>query len=55
MAFLTGDTLAPEGLEFLEGVRRPTIENPFSPDDVRRVLGRLVAERAERRAGPGRT
>jgi CheY-like chemotaxis protein len=45
VAFITGDTLTPQAATFLEAARRPALQKPFSPEDVRRVVRRILAER----------
>ncbi len=40
--FLTGDTLSPETREFLERSGAPSICKPFSVEDLRRAVGRMV-------------
>jgi PAS domain S-box-containing protein len=46
MIFITGDTLSPEAKGFLATAKRPVIEKPFVPDDVRRVV-REVLDRVD--------
>lgn len=36
--FVTGDTLSPVMERFLSRIRRPVLEKPFTPDEVRRVI-----------------
>jgi two-component system NtrC family sensor kinase len=38
MVFLTGDTLGPEPQRFLEETGAPSVNKPFTPDDLRRVV-----------------
>ncbi len=40
--FLTGDTLGPETMEFLERTGAPNLGKPFSLDEVQRVLQRAL-------------
>jgi CheY-like chemotaxis protein len=51
VAFLTGDSLTPEVIDFLQRVQRPTLPKPFSLDEVERLMQRTLAHVA--RAGPG--
>ncbi len=44
--FVTGDTLTSTLREFAAASRRPIIEKPFLPDDVRRIVAELVATNA---------
>jgi len=41
--FVTGDTLSENARRFLEQARRPTIEKPLVPDEVRKVVAELLA------------
>jgi PAS domain S-box-containing protein len=43
VVFVTGDTLTPAVREFMTTSRRPVIEKPFAPDDVRRIVAELAA------------
>lgn len=45
MIFVTGDTLGPESAEFLRRSKAPTFGKPFEPDDVRRVIDRVLHAR----------
>jgi DNA-binding NtrC family response regulator len=45
MIFVTGDTLGPESAEFLRRSAAPTFGKPFEPDDVRRVIDRVLRAR----------
>ncbi|MFO1305462.1 MAG: response regulator [Burkholderiales bacterium] len=55
VVFVTGDTLTPALREFVTTSRRPVIEKPFVPDDVRRVVAELamgdIPHQAERSRG----
>lgn len=42
LGFLTGDTLSPRTRQFMERAGVPGLSKPFTPEDVRRVLRRLV-------------
>ena len=42
VVFVTGDTLTPALREFVTNSRRPIIEKPFLPDDVRRIVAELA-------------
>ncbi|MDQ0323139.1 CheY-like chemotaxis protein [Pararhizobium capsulatum DSM 1112] len=42
IGFITGDTLGPAAGRFLARSECPVIEKPFTPEDIRRVLGSLV-------------
>jgi two-component system NtrC family sensor kinase len=45
LVFITGDTLSEAAQRFLAEAKRPVIEKPFIPDDVRAVVrGMLSAE-----------
>jgi len=44
--FLTGDTLNPESAEFVQRTGAPCISKPFDFDDVYRVIGRALGNRA---------
>lgn len=41
-AFVTGDTLGQASERFLVQARRPLLEKPFLPDDVRRLINDLL-------------
>lgn len=41
-AFVTGDTLGQASERFLKEARRPILEKPFLPADVRRLIGELL-------------
>jgi two-component system NtrC family sensor kinase len=43
MIFLTGDTLSPAAIGFLQKAQRPCIEKPFNAEEVRRVVGEVLA------------
>jgi CheY-like chemotaxis protein len=42
MAFVTGDTLSQASERFLAEIRRPLLEKPFLPADVRRLIDELL-------------
>jgi hypothetical protein len=42
MAFVTGDTLGQASERFLAEIRRPLLEKPFLPADVRRLIDELL-------------
>jgi CheY-like chemotaxis protein len=48
VVFVTGDTLSASVSTFLGQCGRPCIEKPFSPEEVRRVVGRVLAAAAAR-------
>jgi CheY-like chemotaxis protein len=43
VAFVTGDTLGHASERFLADARRPLLEKPFLPADVRRVIDELLS------------
>ena len=43
VVFVTGDTLASDLREFVDGSGQPVIEKPFLPNEVRRVVAQLAA------------
>jgi CheY-like chemotaxis protein len=43
VAFVTGDTLGHASERFLADVRRPLLEKPFLPADVRRLVDELLS------------
>jgi two-component system NtrC family sensor kinase len=43
MVFLTGDTLSPAAIAFLDKAARPCIEKPFNAGEVRRVVADALA------------
>ena len=43
-AFITGDSLGATARDFLRTSGRPYIEKPFSPEELRDLVGRLLAE-----------
>jgi len=43
MVFITGDTLGPANRAFLERTGQPYLEKPLSPEEVRRVVHRVLA------------
>ncbi|MEO8756054.1 MAG: ATP-binding protein, partial [Casimicrobiaceae bacterium] len=44
VVFITGDTLTATLAEFVASSRRPVIEKPFLPSEVRRVVAELLAD-----------
>ncbi|OGK77833.1 MAG: hypothetical protein A2X52_12230 [Candidatus Rokubacteria bacterium GWC2_70_16] len=42
IAFVTGDALSPRTREFLEATGAPCLEKPFRPEDVRRIVSRIL-------------
>lgn len=50
IVFVTGDTLASALREFVSGSGRPVIEKPFTPGEVRRIVGEVAT--ASRSAPP---
>ena len=42
LAFLTGDTISPEAQAFLRATKRPYLEKPIKPSDLRSFVSRLV-------------
>jgi len=46
LAFITGDTLSPRVREFLNQARRPHLEKPLLPRDIRDLVHRLMRERS---------
>jgi DNA-binding NarL/FixJ family response regulator len=44
VAFITGDTLSGEIHKFLQATRRPYLEKPVGPDDIRDLV-RQIADR----------
>jgi len=42
VVFLTGDTLSPETQTFLEQTAAPTVSKPFTPEEVRRAVQRVL-------------
>jgi hypothetical protein len=44
--FLTGDTLNPESREFVQQTGAPCLSKPFDFDEVYRVIGRALRNRA---------
>jgi CheY-like chemotaxis protein len=45
--FLTGDTATPELLEFFERTGAPSVHKPFTIDEVRRAVQRILAANAK--------
>jgi hypothetical protein len=46
VAFVTGDTMSPAARAFLDSTGRPRLEKPIAPDDLRALMGRMLAEGA---------
>jgi len=44
VAFVTGDTMSPQARSFLKNSGRPYIEKPVRPEEIRKLVGELVAE-----------
>ena len=42
LAFLTGDTISPDAQAFLRATKRPYLEKPIKPSDLRSFVSRLV-------------
>jgi CheY-like chemotaxis protein len=42
LAFITGDSLSPEIQAFLRDTKVPCLEKPFLPEDVLRLVARVV-------------
>jgi CheY-like chemotaxis protein len=42
VVFVTGDTLGPESVEFLQRTGVPTLGKPFDPGDIRRVVRQVL-------------
>src|SRR3546814_7477818 len=42
--FISGDTLSPSARVFLQRVQRPFIEKPFTLEEVRALVGRVLNE-----------
>jgi len=42
LAFLTGDTISPDAQAFLRATKRPYLEKPIKPSDLRTFVSRLV-------------
>ncbi len=45
LGFVTGDTVSPDARRFLERARRPVVEKPIAPQDIRALVRRLMEER----------
>ncbi|MEQ8356157.1 MAG: PAS domain S-box protein [Kiloniellaceae bacterium] len=43
-AFISGDTLSPSARNFLKRVKRPFVEKPFTLEEVRLLVGKVLAE-----------
>ena len=48
LAFLTGDTISPDTQVFLRATKRPYLEKPIKPSDLRNFVSRLVSKPHER-------
>ena len=44
LAFLTGDTISPDAQVFLRATKRPYLEKPVKPADLRTFVSKLVSE-----------
>jgi PAS domain S-box-containing protein len=44
LAFLTGDTISPDSQVFLRATKRPYLEKPIKPSDLRNFVSRLVSK-----------
>ena len=42
LAFLTGDTISPDAQAFLRATKRPYLEKPIKPDELRSFVSKLV-------------
>ena len=42
MIFLTGDALSPEVAEFIGASGRPSLDKPFDPEQVRRIVSQAL-------------
>ena len=42
LAFLTGDTISPDAQVFLRATKRPYLEKPVKPADLRTFVSKLV-------------
>lgn len=49
LAFMTGDTLSPRVREFLDTSKRPYVEKPITPGDIRELVELLTRDKALRR------
>jgi CheY-like chemotaxis protein len=49
LGFVTGDTMSPSARSFLDAARRPCLEKPIAPAELRAMVRRMVAERHERK------
>jgi len=47
VAFLTGDTISPDAQAFLRATKRPCLEKPVKPADLRSFVSRLVGKQLE--------
>ena len=50
LAFLTGDTISPDAQAFLRATKRPYLEKPIKPDELRSFVSKLVNKDIERHA-----
>jgi CheY-like chemotaxis protein len=46
LAFLTGDTISPDAQVFLRATKRPYLEKPVKPIELRRFVSGLVVRQA---------
>jgi PAS domain S-box-containing protein len=53
-AFISGDTLSPSARVFLQRVKRPFIEKPFTLEEVRDLVARVLEETPRTPSGPQR-
>lgn len=53
--FVTGDTLTPHTVEFLERNRLPYLAKPFRVEELRRTVGRILCRKRAQAAGGDRT
>ena len=49
IAFVTGDTMSPSARMFLDSAKRPCLEKPLSPEELRRTARKLLDDDAIRR------
>ncbi len=47
LAFLTGDTISPDAQAFLRATKRPYLEKPIRPDELRSFVSKLVNKNVE--------
>src|SRR5262249_30254041 len=46
LAFLTGDTISPDAKAFLRATKRPYLEKPIRPTDLRTLVSKLLEQPA---------